>query len=227
MLLGTDEANDQVRAKSLKKLEKNQRLSEIYYAYQHIHRYVVEPFTEHLPDTLFNASRYLLHAITEQPAVPIGVSKFKILYTAAKMSKDIQAFKYARNVLTRLDELVVNNKYSDEIEVLSMNIKAKPFKDEDELLPLCYRCSHHNPLLNEKGNVCTNCGQPYLFSFASFEPLPLVEFMLPEDIEDDEALALIDYVPNSQFEKDAELREREAVYGQAAMPTPRNSESSL
>ena len=30
------------------------------------------------------------------------------------MSKDIQAYKYARNVLERLDELVVNNKFSDE-----------------------------------------------------------------------------------------------------------------
>ncbi len=159
--------------------------------------------------------------------MPIGISKFKVLYTAAKMSKDIQAFKYARNVLARLDELIVPNKYSDEIEVLSMNIKAKPFKDEDELLPLCYRCSHHNPLLNEQGNDCTNCGQPYVFSFASFEPLPLVEFMIADEIEDDEALALIDYVPNSQFEKDAVMREREAAYGMAGMPTPRNGKTRL
>lgn len=127
------------------------------------------------------------------------------------MSKDIQAYKYARNILEKLDELVVNNKYSDEIESLSMNIKSKPFKDEDDLLPLCYRCSHHNSLLNPKGNQCTNCGQPYVFSFATFMTLPLVEFILPDDITDEEALTLIDYVPNSQFEKDAEIRHREAL----------------
>ena len=137
------------------------------------------------------------------------------------MSKDIQAYKYARNVLERLDELVVNNKFSDEIELLSMNIKAKPFKDEDELLPLCYRCSHHNPLLNPKGNDCGNCGQPYVFSFATFIPLPLVEFVLPDDIQDEEALRLIDYVPNSQFDKDAEIRFREA--NAAGMPSARGS----
>jgi intraflagellar transport protein 122 len=125
--------------------------------------------------------------------------------------KDMQAYKYARNVLERLDELVVNSKFSDEIELLSMNIRAKPFKDEDELLPLCYRCSHHNPLLNPKGNDCSNCGQPYVFSFATFMPLPLVEFVLPDDITDEEALTLIDYVPNSQFDKDAEIRHREAT----------------
>jgi hypothetical protein len=138
------------------------------------------------------------------------------------MSKDIQAFKYARNILERLDELIIQNKYSDEIELLSMNIKAKPFKDEDELLPLCYRCSHHNPLLNPKGNDCTNCGQPYVFSFASFEPLPLVEFIIPDEITDEEALNLIDYVPNSQFEKDPQMRQREAVRA-SSMPTPRTS----
>jgi intraflagellar transport protein 122 len=132
------------------------------------------------------------------------------------MSKDIQAYKFARNVLERLDELIINTKHSDEIEALSLNMKAKPFKDEEELLPLCYRCSHHNPLLNQKGNNCGNCGQPYVFSFASFEPLPLVEFVIPDDISDEEALSLIDYVPNSQFDKEAEKREREALYGNTA-----------
>ena len=39
--IASDEANDTIREKSLKRFEQNQRLSEIYYAYQHIHRYVV------------------------------------------------------------------------------------------------------------------------------------------------------------------------------------------
>lgn len=102
-----------------------------------------------------------------------------------------------------------------------MNMKAKPFKDDEELMPLCYRCSHHNPLLNPKGNECGNCSQPYVFSFASFETLPLVEFILPDDIKDEEALSLIDYVPNSQFDKDAEKRQREAMF--AGMSTARSS----
>lgn len=113
------------------------------------------------------------------------------------MSKDIKAYKYARNVLEKLDELVINNKFSDEIELLSMNIKAKPFKDDNDLNPLCYRCSHHNPLLNSKGNDCTNCGQPFVFSFASFETLPLVEFLVADDINDEEALSLIEYLPTT------------------------------
>lgn len=130
----------------------------------------------------------------------------KVLYTAAKVGRDLQAYKFSRTVLERLDELIIPNKFSEEVETLSMNIRAKPFKDEDELLPLCYRCSHHNPLMNPKGNDCTNCGQSYVFSFASFEVLPLVEFILPNDISDEEALTLIDQVPNSLFEKDANER---------------------
>lgn len=147
------------------------------------------------------------------------------MYTGAKISKDIQAFKFSRNILERMDEVIVPHKFSDEIEQLSMTIKAKPFKDDEELLPLCYRCSHHNPLLNPKGNFCGNCGQPYVFSFASFESLPLVEFVIPDEISDQEALSLIDFVPNSQFDKDAEIREREAVYGD--LNTARGSTNRL
>jgi intraflagellar transport protein 122 len=122
------------------------------------------------------------------------------------MGKELQAYKFSRTSLERIDELVISNKFSEEIESLSMSIRAKPFKDDEELLPLCYRCSHHNPLMNPKGNDCTNCGQPYVFSFASFELLPLVEFILPDKMSDEEALALIDQVPNSLFEKDANAR---------------------
>ena len=44
-LFNADETNDAIREKSLKKFEHNQTLSEIYFAYQHVHRYVVKIFT--------------------------------------------------------------------------------------------------------------------------------------------------------------------------------------
>lgn len=37
-----------------------------------------------------------------------------------------------------------------------------------ELVPLCYRCSTNNPLLNKLGNVCINCRQPFVFSASSY-----------------------------------------------------------
>lgn len=35
-------------------------------------------------------------------------------------------------------------------------------------MPLCYRCSTNNPLLNNLGNVCINCRQPFIFSASSY-----------------------------------------------------------
>lgn len=35
-------------------------------------------------------------------------------------------------------------------------------------MPLCYRCSTNNPLLNNLGNVCINCRQPFVFSASSY-----------------------------------------------------------
>lgn len=40
-----------------------------------------------------------------------------------------------------------------------------------ELVPLCYRCSTHNPLLNNLGNVCINCRQPFVFAASSYGTL--------------------------------------------------------
>jgi intraflagellar transport protein 122 len=109
--------------------------------------------------------------------------------------KELEAFKFARTILQKIDELKVPFKFSDEVEMLSMNIKSKQFKDDDDLMPLCYRCSHHNPLLNQNGNNCSNCGQAFVFCFASFEVLPLVEFELPGDLLDADALELLEQVP--------------------------------
>ena len=37
-----------------------------------------------------------------------------------------------------------------------------------DLLPMCYRCSTTNPLLNNQGSFCINCRQPFVPSFVSF-----------------------------------------------------------
>lgn len=68
---------------------------------------------------------------------------------------------------------------------------------------MCYRCSTNNPLLNNQGNVCINCRQPFVFSASSYEVLPLVQFYLEEGITDEEAVALIDReAPKTEQKKD-------------------------
>ena len=39
---------------------------------------------------------------------------------------------------------------------------------QQDLLPMCYRCSTTNSLLRQTGNACTSCRQPLEFSFVSF-----------------------------------------------------------
>lgn len=47
-----------------------------------------------------------------------------------------------------------------------------------------------NPLHNPKGNFCVNCNERFVFSFFSFEVLPLVELRL-DDLSDEEALRIL------------------------------------
>ncbi|XP_055984967.1 intraflagellar transport protein 122 homolog isoform X2 [Sorex fumeus] len=183
-------AQDPVQeASMLSKFHHYQHLAELYHGYHAIHRYLEEPFSFHLPETLFNISRFLLHSLTKD--TPLGISKVKTLYTLAKQSKALGAYKLARHTYDKLQGLKVPDKFQKCIELGSLTIRSKPFHDSEELVPLCYRCSTNNPLLNNLGNVCINCRQPFVFSASSYEVLHLVEFYLEDGITDEEAVALI------------------------------------
>ena len=83
-------------------------------------------------------------------------------------------------------------------------VQAKPMRDDPDHLPVCYRCGSANPLLNPfsnrfaKGDVCTNCGHPFVRSFINFDVLPLVEFVPDPSISDEEAIDMIRQPPGSQ-----------------------------
>ncbi|XP_065066835.1 intraflagellar transport protein 122 homolog isoform X1 [Rhopilema esculentum] len=164
--------------------------SEIYYVYHSIQRYMDEPFTSQLPEALFNMSRFLLHMLIKD--TPHGISKVNALYALAKQSKNLRAFKLARYAFDKLQALKLPSRLQEAIDLGSITIRSKPFHDNEDLLPICYRCSTTNPLLNNKGNQCINCAQPFVHSYIGFEILPLVEFMLEDDIEDEEAIKLIE-----------------------------------
>ncbi|XP_055115104.2 intraflagellar transport protein 122 homolog isoform X14 [Symphalangus syndactylus] len=167
-----------------------QRLAELYHGYHAIHRHTEDPFSVHRPETLFNISRFLLHSLPKD--TPSGISKVKILFTLAKQSKALGAYRLARHAYDKLRGLYIPAKFQKSIELGTLTIRAKPFHDSEELVPLCYRCSTNNPLLNNLGNVCINCRQPFIFSASSYDVLHLVEFYLEEGITDEEAISLID-----------------------------------
>ncbi|KAJ7417309.1 intraflagellar transport protein 122 isoform X1 [Willisornis vidua] len=114
------------------------------------------------------------------------------LFALAKQSEALGAYKLARHAYDKLQGLQVPARFQKSVELGSLTIRSKPFHDSEELVPLCYRCSTNNPLLNNLGNVCINCRQPFVFSASSYEVLHLVEFYLEDGITDEEAVALID-----------------------------------
>jgi intraflagellar transport protein 122 len=62
---------------------------------------------------------------------------------------------------------------------------------------MCYNCSIYSTHLN--GNRCANCQQEYIFSFVSFEILPLAEFRPEMDITDQEAERLLMVPPKENY----------------------------
>uniref|UniRef100_A0A8C3QPV9 Intraflagellar transport protein 122 homolog n=1 Tax=Cyanoderma ruficeps TaxID=181631 RepID=A0A8C3QPV9_9PASS len=182
--------NEGQQTEMLQKFHDFQHLAEVYHVYHFIQRYTEEPFSFHLPETLFNISRFLLHSLTKE--TPLGISKVNTLLALAKQSKALGAYKLARHAYDKLQGLQIPDRFQKSVELGSLTIRSKPFHDSEELVPLCYRCSTNNPLLNNLGNVCINCRQPFVFSASSYEVLHLVEFYLEDGITDEEAVALID-----------------------------------
>ncbi|GCB65791.1 hypothetical protein scyTo_0007786 [Scyliorhinus torazame] len=193
--------NAEKQLEMLKMFHHFQHLAELYHAYHSIQRYTDEPFSSHLPEALFNISRFLLHNLTKE--TPLGISKVNTLYALAKQSKALGAYKLARHAYDKLQGLRIPTRFQESIELGSLTIRSKPFHDSEDFVPMCYRCSTNNPLLNNQGNVCINCRQPFVFSASSYEVLPLVQFYLEEGITDEEAVALIDReVPRTELKMD-------------------------
>lgn len=179
----------QEHEKALIDLQQHQRRAEIYYAYNFIHRYTDEAFTSMHPDALFQTAQYVLNHT--QNGAPHGISQVYSLYALAKQGNTLQAYKLARQAYSRLLALRVPSAWRDQIDMAFLTIRTKPYSDEESLLPVCYRCSTSNPLLNKQGDTCINCGHEFVRSFCSFETLPLVKFELARGITPAEAIEMI------------------------------------
>eukprot|EP00899_Mesostigma_viride_P007013 jgi/Mesvir1/16312/Mv12764-RA.1 len=169
--------------------------AEVYYAYHSIYRCIDEPFRTVTPETLFSTGLFLLNRMEQKQLQPLGVSKVNVVFTVAKQGQSLGALKLARNAYEKLQGLKVPFAWMDQIDVACLRIRARPFTDAEELVPVCYRCSTANPLLSSHGDACLTCGQPFQRSFITFDVLPLVEFELEDDISDAEAVKLIEMEP--------------------------------
>ena len=80
-------------------------------------------------------------------------------------------------------------------------VRAKPLRDDDSVVERCFRCGAQTPLLNTQGDACPACGAAVQRSFATFDPLPLVEFELAAGISDGDAADLIASEPPDGFSR--------------------------
>lgn len=201
-------------------LSQYELLADLYYAYSTIHSYVTDPFTSHQPETLFQVSRFILNSLGTSEQMPLGISKASTLYTLARQSMILGTYKLARLAFDRLSKLKLPLQKQEEIELDMMIVQAKPVRDNMDHLPVCYRCGSTNPLLNPftnkfaKGDVCTNCGHPFVRSFINFDVLPLVEFVPDPSISDEDAIELIRQ-SNGKRSKSSESKWTESKEGDA------------
>ncbi|KAL1456373.1 hypothetical protein WDU94_001105, partial [Cyamophila willieti] len=161
------------------------QLANIYYCYNIVHKYCQDPFTSYKPDVLFNVSRYALFEIKSMKSKKLlkGVSQFSILHTLIKQAKLLGANKFANQMLEKLAKLYCPSpNLRDTVDASIMNMKAKEYHDEEHILIICYSCSTHIPL-NSPVATCTNCKQSFVYSFCTFEVLPLVEFQVRKSSE--------------------------------------------
>eukprot|EP00727_Mastigamoeba_balamuthi_P011662 m51a1_g7118 putative intraflagellar transport protein 122 homolog isoform x2 (1281) ;mRNA; r:111972-117314 len=165
------------------------RLADLYFAYQFVHQYTLQPFTTIHNEMVFNVSRWLMTQLTGSP--PVGIRKLYVLYALAKQSRNLEAYKLARYAYEKLLQQRIPPSWMDQIEVGAVTIRSKPFSDKEDLQPLCYRCSVVNPLIGKHGPLCANCRHAFVHSAWSFEVLPLVEFELEDGISDEDAMRAI------------------------------------
>lgn len=85
-----------------------------------------------------------------------------------KHAKTLGAYKTAKHAVTLLQNLKIPVQFQESVDSAVLSIRAQPYQDAEDLLPLCYRCSMSNPLYNPRGNCCIHCGENFIFSFISF-----------------------------------------------------------
>ncbi|ETP46782.1 hypothetical protein F442_07035 [Phytophthora nicotianae P10297] len=202
------ELNEEQRTR-LAEATENELLSELYYAYAMIYAFTDEPFTTLLPESLFHAARFLLNKLSARGSngrmgggngntvvtapPPPGISLCNIYFTLGHHGLQLESYKLARQAYDKLLQMKLRQDWQSVVECTAMTLQARPYADREELLPVDYRSSTVNPLLNPNntGDVCVNSGHPFVRSFVSFENLPLVEFQPEPGLSDAEAEELI------------------------------------
>lgn len=100
-----------------------------------------------------------------------GVSKLTIMYSLVKQARILGANKLVMQLLDQLRAMKIPANLLAQVETSTLAARSYPYRDPEELLPLCYKCSTFNPLLptnNVSGSNCSQCGLKFQHSFVMF-----------------------------------------------------------
>ncbi|EPZ35509.1 hypothetical protein O9G_003401 [Rozella allomycis CSF55] len=175
---------------SITKDVKYLNFSILYYAFYPVYNSVEEPFSTYSSEQLLNMARYLYsnwHVMDRKERAVFDISITHVLFCLFKESKKLGAFETARSAFTLLNEYL--HPWTIQLDSLYLGIPS--IKGDESLLPICYRCSAINPIINDEGPYCCNCGIKFFFSMFSFDHLPLVEIKLAENLSETEISKLI------------------------------------
>jgi intraflagellar transport protein 122 len=199
---GTELSGEQAAA--LEQFKKFQDLADLYYAYHPVYRFVEEPFTSHLPESIFHMARFLLWRALKSPKSwpTSGISLSYVLFALVRLSKGLKTFKFGQFVTNRLlHHERLRTSWRPVVEANTMYFKGQAHTDAEELSPLCWQCGSVNPLWtqtndtfstkNELRPTCVYCTAAFTVSTYSFENLALIEFTPGDGISEEEALKLI------------------------------------
>lgn len=177
-------------------------MADMYYAYETVHRFVEDVFTEFSPENAFYAALFLIqnafdsieevsHNQQQRRPLPDGIRQSHILTALRRQGKQMGAFGVARFATMSLRRYALTVQEQDANAVDGLLLRALPEQDDPSLQPYCACCARSNDMLHRDGLHCATCLEPYLISFDSFRHLPLVQFKLPDDMTDEEAITIL------------------------------------
>ncbi|KAG5489975.1 hypothetical protein JKF63_00094 [Porcisia hertigi] len=181
--------SDVQKAARIRRSNECVRRGDMYYAFSSVYAHTTQPLPYN-ELSLFHTAKYLL-GMSGESTMPMNIGKGVILYTLSRAANRLDMVRTARSVFEKLQGVILPVSMMEQVDVETLIVRSKPVKDRDELLDRCFRCNQLIPQLPIAGDRCPNCFHQCVRSFVNFECLPLVEFVLANDVTDEEAERII------------------------------------
>ncbi|KAL3319779.1 hypothetical protein Ciccas_001550 [Cichlidogyrus casuarinus] len=170
--------------RKLVQLQENcETLANLTYAYGPLYLVLNDPFVTLSTESYFNMARFCTVEFnnienSELPAPDLDYSQIMMLLSV--YAERMGLGELSRQAALTLLQQNIPNEMAQTLEESVMRLQSQrwPKGDSGEMFLHCYRCSASNQVLKVTRNCCNSCQEPFIYSFISFEQLPLVRFEL-------------------------------------------------